>query len=74
MCWERSEYFDRKRDEEMRAELEERRNLILKSVRWATRATEAIQLAGGSASLLDKFPDDLIFTMVSNGLQVKSTR
>lgn len=49
--------------------------LIIKAVRWATKTATAIQDAGGSVdSVLERFPDELVTTMVRNGLHIKHER
>ena len=54
---------------------ESENELIIKAVRWAAKACAAIQDAGGSVnSVLERFPDELIMTMVRNGIQLKHER
>lgn len=49
--------------------------LIIKAIRWTAKSAASIQNAGGAVeTLLDKFPDDLLVTMLRNSLEITHNR
>lgn len=55
--------------------LQERSDLIIKTIRWTAKAATSIQNAGGAVEMiLEKFPDDLLVCLVSNSLNLTYKR